>query len=97
MEETLRISNDNKNNPFKKDNISMMNRKVYSVLLGNDNQILEIINHNIDGLTSEEIETIAKSILSKKELKENRVDNLYLEDYAYILNNNELIFMDNEN
>ncbi len=40
---------------------------------------------------------IAKSILSKKELKENRVDNLYLEDYACILNNNELIFMDNEN
>lgn len=97
MEETLRIPNDNKNNLSKKDNISMMNRKVYSVLLGNDNQILEIINHNIDGLTSEEIETIAKSILSKKELKENKVGNLYLEDYTCILNNNELIFMDNEN
>lgn len=49
MEDPLRIPNDNKNNPFKKDNISMMNRKAYSVLLGNDNQILEIINHNIDG------------------------------------------------
>lgn len=49
MEETLGIPNDNKNNPFKKNNISMMNRKVYSVLLGNDNQILEIISHNIDG------------------------------------------------
>ena len=97
MEETLRIPNDNKNNLSKKDNISMRNRKVYSVLLGNDNQILEIINHNIDGLTSEEIETIAKSILSKKELKENKVGNLYLEDYTCILNNNELIFMDNEN
>ena len=97
MEDPLRIPNDNKNNPFKKDNISMINRKVYSVLLGNDNQILEIINHNIDGLTSEEIETIAKSILSKKELKENKVGNLYLDDYACILNNNELIFMDNEN
>lgn len=97
VEETLRIPNDSKNNPSKKDNAPMMNRKVYSVLLGNNNQILEIINHNIDGLTSKEIETIAKSILSKKELKESKVGNLYLEDYAYILNNNELIFMDNEN
>lgn len=97
VEETLRIPNDNKNDPSKKDNLPMMNRKVYSVLLGNDNQILEIMNHNIDGLTSEEIETIAKDILSKRDLKENKVGNLYLEDYAYTLNNNELIFMDNEN
>ncbi len=97
VEETLRIPNDNKNDPSKKDNLPMMNRKVYSVLLGNDNQILEIMNHNIDGLTDEEIENIAKDILSKKELKENKVGNLYLEDYVYTLNNNELIFMDNEN
>lgn len=97
VEETLRIPNDNKNDPSRKDNLSMMNRKVYSVLLGNDNQILEIMNHNIDGLTDEEIETIAKDILSKKGLKENKVGNLYLEDYVYMLNNNELIFMDNEN
>lgn len=97
VEETLRIPNDNKNDPSKKDNLPMMNRKIYSVLLGNDNQILEIMNHNIEGLTDEEIETIAKDILSKKELKENKVGNLYLEDYVYMLNNNELIFMDNEN
>lgn len=97
VEETLRIPNDNKNDPSKKDNLPMMNRKVYSVLLGNDNQILEIMNHNTDGLTDEEIETIAKDILSKKGLKENKVGNLYLEDYVYMLNNNELIFMDNEN
>lgn len=94
VEEALKMPNDNKNDS----NMPMINRSVYAVLLGNDNQILDVIRRTSSFLTDEEIETIARNILSKKTLKENKIGNLYLEDYIYrYTSNKELVFLDNKN
>ena len=83
--------------PEEKDfkNIRYMDNTVYTVVLNDDNSVSEIINHSSKDITDEEIEEIAKSLLSEN--RQSRVGNLYFAEFSYSVNNGKMVIIDNEN
>ena len=82
--------------PEEKDfkNIRYMDNTVYTVDLNDDNSVSEIINHSSKDITDEEIEEIAKSLLSEN--RQSRVGNLYFAEFSYSVNNGKMVIIDNE-
>lgn len=82
--------------PEEKDfkNIRYMDNTVYTVVLNDDNSVSEIINHSSKDITDEEIEEIAKSLLSEN--RQSRVGNLYFAEFSYSVNNGKMVIIDNE-
>lgn len=64
------------------DNIKFMDYVIYTVLIDDNNNIKEIINHSNNMLNSDDVTKIANSILSDS-VKEKYVGNLYFSKYAY--------------
>ncbi|MBQ9531420.1 MAG: HAMP domain-containing histidine kinase [Eubacterium sp.] len=75
-------------------NIRYMDNTVYTVVLNDDNSVKEIINHSSNDKTDEDIEKIAKDILSEN--NESKVGNLYFCKYSYSINDSTLVIIDNE-
>lgn len=81
---------------MKNKNIKFMDSVIYTILLDDNNNILEVINHSNDETSSEKISSIAKKILSNKNIKDRYIGNLYLSDYSYAYSKGEaLIILDN--
>lgn len=77
-------------------NIKFMDSVIYTILLDDNNNILEVINHSNDETSSEKISSIAKKILSNKNIKDRYIGNLYLSDYSYAYSKGDtLIILDN--
>lgn len=81
---------------MKNKNIKFMDSVIYTILLDDNNNILEVINHSNDETSSEKISSIAKKILSNKNIKDRYIGNLYLSDYSYVYSKGDtLIILDN--
>ncbi|MDD6244166.1 MAG: HAMP domain-containing sensor histidine kinase [bacterium] len=77
-------------------NIKFMDSVIYTILLDDNNNILEVINHSNNETSSEKISSIAKKILSNKNIKDRYIGNLYLSDYSYAYSKGDtLIILDN--
>lgn len=80
---------------MKNKNIKFMDSVIYTILLDDNNNILEVINHSNNETSSEKISSIAKKILSNKNIKDRYIGNLYLSDYSYAYSKGDtLIILD---
>lgn len=77
-------------------NIKFMDTTMYIVIL-EDANIKEIINHSNNSLSTEKISTIATKILNSKNLKNKYIGNLYFEKYSYKYDQRSLVILDNTN
>lgn len=103
IKNNLNVSNQNHDMPPKLDEnndknddkktIKFMDTVMYTVLLDNGN-IKDVINHSNDDISDNTIKKIAKKILNGN-LKEKHIGFLYLENYSYTYNENELVILDN--
>ena len=81
---------------IKNKNIKFMDSVIYTVLLDDNNNVLEVINHSNNETSSEKISSITKKILNNKNIKDRYIGNLYLSDYSYVYSKGEsLIIFDN--
>ncbi len=90
---------DGKNPPPQNDlpdsSVRFADAVVYTVVLGDNNSILEISNHTNNSVTDSEIKEIAQDILSNGKNGTN-VGNLYFQKYSYCLKDNlSLTIIDN--
>ena len=85
------------NNPIMNENIKFMDSTIYTILLDNNDNIRDIINHSNNELETKEIRILANKLLSNNP-KERYIGNLYFEDYSYIyFKNNSIVIFDNGN
>ncbi len=84
--------NDNK---LDNTNMKFMDVTLYTILIDNNDNIIDIINHSNNNLANNEINTLATQILKTKN-SDYHIGFLYLEQYSYVYNSNEsLIIFDN--
>lgn len=57
--------------------------KIYTILLDQDNNIFEIVSHTEDGMTNDNITTIATEIINKNVESKIYIGNLYFHNYSY--------------
>lgn len=76
-----------------------MDSTVYTVILDNELNITEVINHTTDNVSDEEIKNIAEEIIKNKATEDIRIGNLYFTNYSYLFtrDNTSLIIIDNTN
>ena len=99
------IKSDDKNPPQneiinKKEepNIKFMDSIIYTVLIDENNNIKEIINHSNNNKNTEEINSIAKEILNTQDRQGKYIGSLYSENYSYsYVKGKFLIILDNSN
>lgn len=83
-------------NPANED-IKFMDSTIYTILLDENNNIKDVINHSNDGAGTTDITKLAQNIL-KGDIQERHIGCLYFEDYSYVyLENNSLTILDNTN
>ena len=81
-----------------KGNIKFLDSIIYTVLIDENNNIKEVINHSNNDINSNDIKQKAKTILNKKDLKTTYTGFLYLSDYSYHYEiGDSLIILDNKN
>lgn len=73
-----------------------MDNTVYTAILNDDNEVVDVINHTQNDVNDETIKNIAESIVLNKNSKELNVGNLYFEQYSYFFTrNNTITIIDN--
>lgn len=78
------------------DNIRFMDSTVYTILMDEDNNIKEIINHSNSEVHFDEIALLASKILNKRNIKDKYIGCLYFSNYSYVYSQgNYLIILDN--
>ncbi len=81
-----------------KGNIKFLDSIIYTVLIDENNNIKEVINHSNNDIDSNDIKQKAQTILNKKDLKTTYTGFLYLSDYSYHYEiGDSLIILDNKN
>ena len=79
------------------ENIKFMDSIVYTILIDENDNIKEIINHSNNELETKEINSLANKILNN-DPKYRFVGNLYFDNYSYTyIKGNSLIIVDNSN
>ncbi|MDO4283193.1 MAG: HAMP domain-containing sensor histidine kinase [Clostridia bacterium] len=74
-----------------------MDLEVYTVLLDQNNSVIEVINHSEEGLSDNEVQKIAENIITNQKLKSLSVGNLYFDDYSFSFKkNHSLVIIDNQ-
>ena len=77
-------------------NIKFMDSTIYTVLINDDNSIKEVINHSNNNISDTKINSIAKNILGKDNIKELYIGNLYFNNYSYkYVSGDSLTILDN--
>ena len=75
-----------------------MDSMIYSILLNNQNEIIDIISHHENTFTEDEIRILAESIIKKETLNSLHIGNLYFERYSYSYQiNHHILLIDNTN
>lgn len=70
--------------PVRKDDFKrFMDVTIYTVLLEEDDDILEIISHTEDVDVEDDVKDIAIKIITKNKQSHTKIGNLYLSDYSY--------------
>ncbi len=74
-----------------------MDSTVYTVILGQDFNIVDVVNHTTNNVTDDEIKQIAENIINKNDSKNIQIGNLYFDSYSYLFtrNNDSLVIIDN--
>lgn len=73
-----------------------MDSTVYTAILDNDNNVIDVINHTQNEVNDNKIKNIAKNIIENKGKDNTKIGNLYYEEYSYSFKNNDsLTIMDN--
>lgn len=73
-----------------------MDSMVYTAILDNDNNVIDVINHTQNDVSDDKIKNIAENIIKNKGQANTKIGNLYFEEYSYSLkNNNSLTIIDN--
>ena len=86
----------NFDNKLLNEDFKFMDTTLYQVILDDENNIVDIINHTPNSVTESDIKKIANNLL--KNIKEGtNINNLYLEEYSYYYKDNKLIIIDNTN
>lgn len=75
------------------ENIKYMDNIIYTILLDKDDNILDIINHSNNYVSNNTIKDITKSILSKRNLNEISIGNLYFTNYQYSYKEGEYLII----
>ena len=77
-------------------NIKFMDSTIYTVLINDDNSIKEVINHSNNNISDTKINSIAKNILDKDNIKELYIGNLCFNNYSYkYVSGDSLTILDN--
>ncbi len=91
----------NKNNDFNKDikddrpDIKFMDSLIYTVLIDENDNIKEVINHSNNGLSTNEVRSVALKILNSN-IKDKYISNLYFSNYSYsYFKGDSLVIVDN--
>ncbi len=93
---------DRLNNNQKQDNENpkiFMDSTVYTVLLDNNLNIKDVINHTTEDISDDQIKEIAEDILKNKGEENTKIGNLYIDNYSYSLSKDKtsLVIIDNTN
>ena len=74
-----------------------MDSTIYTVLLDENQNVKDVINHTTDNISDEEITKIAEDIIENRNDKNLKVGNLYFTNYSYAFNmkNTSLVIIDN--
>lgn len=73
-----------------------MDLNVYTAILDENNNIIDVINHTQNAVSDDAISSIAESIIKDNEQTNTKIGNLYFEEYSYSLKyNNSLTIIDN--
>ncbi len=69
---------------------------IYTVLLDENQNIKDVINHTTDNISDEEITEIAQNIIKNRSRKNLKIGNLYFTNYSYAFNlkNTSLVIME---
>ncbi len=77
-------------------NIKFMDSVIYTVLLDDNDNILDVINHSNNGVSNEKISKLSIKILKDKKIKTRYIGCLYLSNYSYsYLKGDTLVIFDN--
>lgn len=80
------------------ENTKFMDYVVYTVLLDDEDNIKDIINHSNNNVDDSSIREIAAKILESKNIKERYIGCLYFENYSYLyIKGDSLVILDNNN
>lgn len=76
-----------------------MDSTIYTVILDENFNVIDVINHSTNDVSDEEIKTIAEKIVEENAMTNLEVGNLYFDKYSYsfIRNTNTLVIIDNSN
>ena len=97
------INEENVEQEFKPDNEEnpqiFIDSTVYTVLLDENQNIKDVINHTTDNISDDEIKEIAKNIIENREGESLKIGNLYFTNYSYAfsIKNTSLVIIDNTN
>ncbi len=91
-----KIDNRNDTDDMENRNIKFMDSVIYTVLLDDNDNILDVINHSNNEVSNEKISELAIKILKDKNIKTRHIGCLYLSDYSYsYLKGDTLVILDN--
>ena len=77
-------------------NIKFMDSVIYTILLDDNDNILDVINHSNNEVSNEKISELARKILKDKKIRTRYIGCLYLSDYSYsYLKGDILVILDN--
>lgn len=80
---------------FDKD-IKFMDATIYTILINDSNNIIDVINHSHNSLSNSEITSLARKILTNKNIEKKHIGCLYFDNYSYMyFKGNSLIILDN--
>ena len=92
------LDQNNQNNQSSKNNrnIRFMDANAMTVILDENDNIVEIIDHSNEDVDATRLKEIAENILNKDDKENEYIGNLYFEDYSYAYHSErELIIVDN--
>ena len=77
-------------------NVRFMDASAYTIRLDSNNNIVEVINHSNEEVTTTKIKEIANTILSSDNLESEHIGFLYLDNYSYSYHEGQsLVIIDN--
>lgn len=90
------IEPDKPDNKQLDENIKFMDSIIYTILLDNNNNIKNVINHSNKAMDKDKIIGIANNILDKNKIQNKHIGFLYFSNYSYTYSpNNSLVILDN--
>lgn len=77
--------------------IRYMDKVIYTILLNNDNSIMDVINLSNNNIDDSSIKVLGQSILDRDKIKDEYVGNLYYNRYSYVYSRGKyLTIIDNK-